>query len=112
VENAIRHGIEQRATAGSIAIDAKRVDDSLRLRVLNSGPDVVKHRYAGIPTSEANGTSNGIGLANIRARLSQMYGDNQRFVTQTLPDGRFEVELRIPLHTRRLNAPRAFDAVP
>ncbi|MFL5612847.1 MAG: sensor histidine kinase [Gemmatimonadaceae bacterium] len=112
VENAIRHGIEQRATAGSIVIHAKRADDSLRLRVLNSGPDVVKHRYTGIPTSDANGTSNGIGLANIRARLSQMYGDNQRFVTQTLPDGGFEVELRIPLRTRGLNAPRAFAAVP
>ena len=40
--------------------------------------------------------STGVGLANIRDRLAQAYGDNQRFETHTEATGGFRVFIEIP----------------
>jgi LytS/YehU family sensor histidine kinase len=45
----------------------------------------------------------GIGLENIRSRLRILYGDKGRLCTQTLPNGRFQVEVWIPFR----NGPRS-----
>jgi sensor histidine kinase YesM len=66
VENAIRHGIGRSALPGKIRISARRVEDRLEMKVHNDGP-----RMAESNTAHARG----IGLANTRARLSQLYGD-------------------------------------
>jgi two-component system, LytTR family, sensor kinase len=65
VENAIRHGIGSRSAAGRLRIHAARVGDLLEIRVEDDGP--------GLPPGGPN--SQGIGLANTRARLRQLYGD-------------------------------------
>jgi len=66
VENAVRHGIGSSMAAGSIEIRAKLADDELLITVKNDGP--------GFANGHAkDGT--GIGLANTRARLRQLYGD-------------------------------------
>jgi len=74
VENAIRHGIGRRSAAGRLEIRAERRDDVLEVRVIDDGPglssgDTGDARDAGSP---------GIGLANTRARLRQLYGDGAR----------------------------------
>jgi two-component system LytT family sensor kinase len=65
VENAIRHGIGSRSAAGRLRIHAARVGESLEIRVEDDGP--------GLPSGALS--SQGIGLANTRARLRQLYGD-------------------------------------
>ncbi|HEY4564143.1 MAG TPA: histidine kinase, partial [Thermoanaerobaculia bacterium] len=65
VENAIRHGIGNRSAAGRLRIHAARVGDLLEIRVEDDGP--------GLPPGGPG--SQGIGLANTRARLRQLYGD-------------------------------------
>jgi hypothetical protein len=65
VENAIRHGIGRRTTSGLIRIRASRTGDSLHVEVQDDGP--------GFTTPGAGGM--GLGLANTRARLRQLYGD-------------------------------------
>lgn len=66
VENAIKHGIAQRAGAGSIAIGASRDDGRLTLWVWNDG---------GAPSrSSAALWRDGVGLGTTRARLDHMYG--------------------------------------
>jgi LytS/YehU family sensor histidine kinase len=63
VENAIRHGIEPRSTPGEVVIRANRVGDRLELQVSDDGPGMIE-----------NDSSKGVGLANTRARLQQLYG--------------------------------------
>ena len=64
VENAVKHGIAQRVTGGSIVIVAARENGSLGLSVYNDGP--------GFPADwEKQG---GIGLQNVRERLMSLYG--------------------------------------
>jgi len=63
VENAIRHGIGRRSSAGRIDIEAYRRGDSLFVTVRDDGPGL-----------QPNTNSQGIGLSNTRARLAQLYG--------------------------------------
>lgn len=65
VENAIRHGIGSRSAAGRLRIHAARVGERLEIQVEDDGP--------GLPPGGPG--SQGIGLANTRARLRQLHGD-------------------------------------
>src|SRR5688572_16183373 len=78
VENAIRHGIGQRASFGIINIKATRVGESLQLAVSDNGPGF------GAPGAEGGLK---LGLANTRARLKQLYGDTSELRTEDGPDG-------------------------
>jgi sensor histidine kinase YesM len=63
VENAIRHGIGRSSAAGRIEIVARRVNETLQIKVQDDGPGL------------SSSTGRGIGLANTRARLEQLYGE-------------------------------------
>lgn len=94
VENAIRHGIEPSAEGGRIWIRATRRGGEVALTVENEG----------IPndsTSNGNGSRGrgGVGLANLEARLAQLYGSAHAFRADWNGDGRFTVTLRVPYHT-------------
>jgi two-component system LytT family sensor kinase len=65
VENAVKHGIAKRRAAGRIEVRARRLDDRLELAVRDDGP--------GFEEVQPGGRT-GVGLANTRARLEQLYG--------------------------------------
>ncbi len=92
VENAIRHGIAPRAEGGRLDVRARRQDGKLELTVYDDGP--------GISQEHATESSNGIGLANCRARLAQLYGDDHGFEYGRRPDGGFSVVLTLPFLTQ------------
>jgi sensor histidine kinase YesM len=50
--------------------------------------------------------STGVGLANIRDRLAQAYGDNHRFETQSEITGGFRVFIEIPFQTEEAEEPK------
>jgi sensor histidine kinase YesM len=90
VENALRHGIAPRAAPGRIEISAKRDNGYLRIQVKDNGP--------GLPAiSKSNGRfREGLGLANTRARLAQLYGGGDRLWLANDPGGGLVVTLEIP----------------
>ncbi|HLH56845.1 MAG TPA: histidine kinase [Verrucomicrobiae bacterium] len=92
IENAIRHGIEPQREPGLITIQARREGQQLRLLVRDNGQ--------GMPAKAPNGSERqGIGLANTRARLRELYGSKQQFsVEKTEPRG-CTVQIQIPFHT-------------
>ena len=87
VENAIRHGLSHRRSGGLIEFRAQHEDDQLVLSVHDNG--------AGLTAGSATGGL-GIGLTNIRERLATLYGDSQSLDLVSLPQGGFEVTVRIP----------------
>ena len=89
VENAIRHGVGQRASSGTIAIEATRDGGALRVSVRDDGP--------GFGASGAGGSK--LGLANTRARLRQLYGDAASLTTADAPGGGALVTMTLPFHT-------------
>jgi LytS/YehU family sensor histidine kinase len=89
VENAIRHAVAPRAEETLVEIRAQRVNGHLRLTVRDDGDGFGKK------ISE----SNGIGLANTRARLEKLYGAKQSFELSKAGRKGLEIAITIPFHT-------------
>lgn len=89
VENAIRHGIGRSSAAGKIQITAALVNDMLELKVQDDGP--------GLPTANSF-QGRGIGLANTRARLSQLYGDGAQLIVENGEPRGAIVTMLLPYH--------------
>lgn len=85
VENAIRHGIARREDGGRMWLSAERLNGSLVIHVMDDGPGV-SHR----PVRE------GIGLANTRRRLTELYGEEQMLSLCARPGGGLDVRVEIP----------------
>ena len=73
-ENAVRHGIEPSTGPGTIDVRARRAGNRIAIEIVNTGPKL------------REGES-GIGLANTRARLTQLYGANHALVLRNHGDG-------------------------
>lgn len=91
VENAIRHGIAPRIEPGRVEISAAAAVDSrvLHLEVRDDGP--------GVDGAGGSRTRKGVGLANIRSRLEQLYGGEHRFEFENRPEGGAVVRIALPL---------------
>lgn len=87
VENAVRHGISARSTAGRVLVQAHREGERLVLTVEDDGPGIAA-------ASPSPGT--GTGLRNTRERLAQMYGDAHRFIVEEAEGGGTRVRLELP----------------
>jgi len=90
VENAIKYGVTPQEEGADISVDARKVGDRVLITVSDTGPGADGFGPGAVPTST------GVGLANIRDRLAQAYGADQRFETQTNRDGGFAVIIEIP----------------
>jgi two-component system LytT family sensor kinase len=93
VENAIRHGIVSRIAPGQIEISASLIVGALRLRVKDNGPGL------GSVDGGRAIVKEGLGLANTRARLGQMYGAAHKFEMTDAPEGGLQVTLTIPFES-------------
>jgi LytS/YehU family sensor histidine kinase len=84
VENAVKHGIRQLDSGGVIVVEALTRGGWLHVAVENPAPE-----------QPATQPGHGLGLRNIRERLTVQYGERARIAWQR--DGaRFRVELTLP----------------
>jgi LytS/YehU family sensor histidine kinase len=86
VENAIKHGVEAHSNAGAITISAARAGNTLALSIRDDGPGFSK-------PSPRRGP--GMGIANVRNRLTQLYGESHSFRVADAAGGGTMVEIRI-----------------
>ncbi len=89
VENAIRHGIARRGTAGHVRITATRDHDRILLSVRDDGP--------GLDEDAASGGKAGVGLENTRARLQRLYGAEGRLEVKDAEGGGVIAVVSFPL---------------
>jgi len=89
VENAIRHGIAKSSKAGMIEVTARTCDGHLALSVEDNGSGY--H-----PVSES-----GVGLANTRARLANLFGEEGQLQMLDGEGGGTLATVRFPLLRRR-----------
>jgi two-component system LytT family sensor kinase len=94
VENAIRHGISKRVRGGSIVLSAERVEETLRIQVLDDG--------VGLPSGCSFDHHKGVGLSVTRERFAGLYpGDTSEFHIRRRTEGGTEVLISLPLHKRK-----------
>jgi sensor histidine kinase YesM len=91
IENAIKYAVTPSEDGADIWITAVREGHAVRLEVADNG--------SGLGDDIAASPSTGVGLANIRDRLSQAYGAGHRFETRKNEKGGFSVILEIPYET-------------
>ncbi len=83
VENAIKHGLNDRAD-GKLTISTVREEQLLKVTVLDNGPGF----------SSVQGT--GVGLSNIRQRLEAIYGNRAWLEVGALASGGFVASIVVP----------------
>ena len=91
IENAIKYAVTPSENGADIWITAMREGQAVRIEVADNGN--------GDGGELAASPSTGVGLANIRDRLSQAYGAANRFETRKNERGGFSVILEIPYET-------------
>lgn len=91
IENAIRHGLSGRSSAGTIEIAASVHDGWLVVQVVDNG--------VGLEAAPAS-TGRGIGLSNVRDRLRILYGDDESLRLSSNESGGAVAELRVPVRRR------------
>ena len=89
VENAIKHGLAPLRSGGTVTIRAREQDGMLAIEVVDDGRGL----------TESSG--NGVGLANIEARLAALYGRAGELSLEPNADGRgVTARLELPLQVQ------------
>jgi sensor histidine kinase YesM len=88
VENAVKYGFSQTIGPGEISIDCRVNGDTVEIDVSDTGP--------GLPDSRVQSGGTGVGLANTRARLEQLYGGHYTLELVNRPEGGAQVRVRFP----------------
>lgn len=101
VENAIRHGIEPTDRPGRIDVVARREGNQLRIRVQDNG--------VGLPEDWTLEAQQGVGLANTKARLERLYGDDHHLGFSNAPAGGLMATVVIPFRAEPHPHERATD---
>jgi signal transduction histidine kinase len=91
VENAIQHGLEPKIDGGHIAVRATEQDGQLLLAVCDTG--------LGLDHPGGSSPGTGLGLANIRERLTVLYGAQAAFTLAPGDAAGTVAQLRLPLPT-------------
>ncbi len=89
VENAYAHGLSKLDRDGMLAIEGRREGRRIRLSVVNTG--------VGLNSDPGNGSSGqGVGLANVKARLRLHYGSDHEFFIRELDRNTVQVAITLP----------------
>ncbi|MBL8986349.1 MAG: histidine kinase [Gemmatimonadales bacterium] len=96
VENAVRHGVARRAAAGRIEIRGTRRGADLVLEVRDDGPGLAGTPDVVTPASGIPLSTGGIGIANTRSRLTQLYGERGRLELLSPPEGGTTARVTMP----------------
>jgi two-component system LytT family sensor kinase len=94
VENAVRHGLEDKAGTGRITIIGEDHDAECVISVEDDGvgedPDRVRRALAGDVGMDS------VGLGNVDERLRSTFGDDYGLVVETAPGAGTKVIVRVP----------------
>ena len=97
IENAIKYGVSPQEDGATIRLVAQLVGPRLRVTVSDTGPGVRADGPRQRSAMLARGAqSTGVGLANIRDRLAQAYGEEHRFEIRSPDSGGFTVVIELP----------------
>lgn len=92
VENSIKHVLEKTKDGCEIKIRSSLSNNVLTLEVADNGPGILE-------TNDLN--KDGVGLSNVKSRLSQIYNNDQSLKIKNLEDGGLIVSIEIPTQQYR-----------
>jgi two-component system LytT family sensor kinase len=96
VENAVRHGVSKSSAPVRIELKSSLRESLLEIQVCDDGPGV-----------SSEGSGNGVGLSNTRARLQQLYGERQSLRLEGSAGGGTVVTVVLPYHSEESGSDEA-----
>jgi two-component system LytT family sensor kinase len=96
VENAVRHGFEQRDAPGTITIRALDRGADCWISVEGNDPAVIRRSLSGEPGDH-------VGLANVDERLRTAFGEERGLVVETGPMAGTKVSMRVPKYAESVS---------
>lgn len=89
VENAVKHGASNAEGVGRVEVEARREGADLVLEVRDNGPGLAEEDFR----------TEGVGLANTRQRLENLYGAEQSLTLTPREESGVLARIRLPYHT-------------
>ncbi len=89
IENIFKHAVNQMKTTCQIVLNIEKHEEDLVIRLSDNGP--------GFSEDFELKKSSGIGLKNIRKRLSLYYGDQADFSIQSVPYKKTTIQMVLPI---------------
>jgi len=101
IENSIKHGLEPRISGGTVTLRSRVLSDGrLLIEVEDDGIGMEAEATAGV-LSEAgwsgSATGNGIGMRNVRERMSVLYGNEAEVEVVSRPGRGTKIRLIMPV---------------
>lgn len=88
VENAIRHGLADKAEGGKVSVIVAKTGEAIEIHVEDTG--------VGFDTNTSGRPEEGIGIGNTRARLERLYSRRYTLAIDSPPGGPTRVRIVIP----------------
>ena len=105
IENAVKYAVSPQEEGAKISLVAQRAANRLRIVVSDTGPgffsrvDAAHQRAMRGSSGIDQTTSTGVGLQNVRNRLSQAYGEDHHFDIEAPAEGGFRVTIELPFES-------------
>ncbi len=90
IENAIKYAIAPSIDGGTVTVCAKIVGDQLVLALKDTGPGLEDIHHI------VSQSGSGVGIANTKERLSQIYGDDHEFRLENLDPTGLGIFIQVP----------------
>ncbi|MDQ0724922.1 two-component system sensor histidine kinase ChiS [Paenibacillus sp. W4I10] len=94
VENAIRHGILNRASGGKLTITAKKEENCIKFIIHDNGVGMDETKLSSLLDGKKKAGTSGVGIINTDRRLKKIYG--QGLAIQSTPGGGTTVSFIVP----------------
>ena len=100
VENAVKHGVTPLLTNGTVLIRVNRIESEsgdleLLIEIIDDGMGIEKERLKDVLLPGV-GSGNGVGMANVHARLQGLYGEEYGLKIKSEPGEGTTVSMRLP----------------
>jgi two-component system LytT family sensor kinase len=97
IENSIKHGLEPRISGGTVILRSKILDGRLLIEIEDDGVGIEPGGTTRSPVSGLEREGSGIGMRNVRERMSVLYGDDAQVEIVSRPGRGTKVRLLMPL---------------
>ncbi|TFC12469.1 sensor histidine kinase [Cryobacterium algoritolerans] len=94
VENAVRHGLDEKEGVGRIAITAQDAGSFVTVTIEDDGVGIEPEHLRSVLAGHSD--RDHVGLRNVDSRLRQVYGDDHGLVIDTAPGAGTLITLRVP----------------
>ncbi|OHE71831.1 MAG: histidine kinase, partial [Treponema sp. RIFOXYC1_FULL_61_9] len=96
VENAIYHGIKNKAEAGKIVVSGRRTETGVELAVSDDGVGMGAEQLQSLLSRSSEPNGNGLGVRNVDERIKLYFGDEYGLMYESAEDEGTTVRVRLP----------------